>query len=238
MQHIMKKLILILLVFSLKGFSQDPRLFDNTWYLHDLVINGTSNVPPINNEIPFVPAEFFVDGVIYTGMCEEGGAGELEYIGTTEFDILYLHFFTGGCHQNHPYNQNYSGLYIGFWGSLGDNNPTPYEIIEAGQIRTLTITASNGDYAMYKNEVPLSITEFSNSEILIYPTLVKTSFYISSGSTNEIQKITIHNIFGQTILTSNYPQSEIDVSNLPTGIYFVSLQDYSDRITTHKIIKL
>ncbi|MCF6308379.1 MAG: hypothetical protein L3J09_10525 [Flavobacteriaceae bacterium] len=97
----MKKLLsILLLVISVLSYSQDIRLFEHTWYLHDLVINGESNVPPINDEIPYVPADFFENGEIYTGMCEEGGAGQLEYFGTSEFDVLEMVFLLGGCRAN------------------------------------------------------------------------------------------------------------------------------------------
>src|SRR5690606_6156686 len=192
--------------------------------------------PPVNNEIPYVSADFFADGVIYTGMCDEGGAGQLDYIGTTEFELLDIAFLTGGCHQNYPYNQQYSGLYQSFWGSLIEE-AIPYEIIENGTYRTLTITHPNDNYALFANEIPLSINDHSIPQFLIAPTLVESAFTIHSGSNIEIQKITIYNIYGQITYSANRHQTEIDVSHLQAGVYFVSLQDSIDRITTIKIVK-
>ena len=51
-------------------------------------------------------------------MCEETGTGELEYIGTTEFDVLTINFLTGGCEENQPHNQQYSSLYQSFWSNF------------------------------------------------------------------------------------------------------------------------
>jgi len=232
----MKKLIVILLAIGFQGYPQDSRLLEQTWYLHDLVINGTSNVPPVNNEIPFVPADFYADGVLYTGMCKEGGAGQLEYSGATEFELLDIAFLTGGCHQNHPYNQQYSGLYQSFWGSLYEE-AIPYEIFENGTYRTLTITNPNGNYALFANEVPLSISDNPIPQFLIVPTLVESTFTVHSVSNIEIQKITIYNIYGQITYSTNRHQTKIDVSHLPAGVYFVSLEDTVHRITTIKIVK-
>ncbi|MEX0995558.1 MAG: T9SS type A sorting domain-containing protein [Flavobacteriaceae bacterium] len=233
----MKKLIIFLLLLGFNGFSQDDRLFENIWYLHDLVIDGESNIPPVNNEIPFVPADFNENGDLYTGICDEEGIVNLEYIGTTAFEVLDAAFFTGGCHQNYPFNQKYSGLYQGFWGSLWGIGAIPYEIVENGTYRILTVTNPNGDYALFANEIPLSINDFSGAEFLIYPTLVQNSFTIYSRSNIEIQKITIYNLFGQNAFTPSLQQSEIDISHLKSGIYFVSVQDTSNQMTTIKIVK-
>ena len=67
--------------------AQDPQLFENTWYLHDLIIGGQSNVPPINNEIPFVPADFIEPDLFETGMCGSLGSGTILYSGTNEFNF-------------------------------------------------------------------------------------------------------------------------------------------------------
>ncbi len=92
----MKKILtLFTIIISTTSFAQDSRLFENIWYLHDLVINGTSNIPPINNEIPFVPAEFIEPDEFRTGMCEAGGLGQILYNGTAEFTFEFLAFLTG-----------------------------------------------------------------------------------------------------------------------------------------------
>jgi hypothetical protein len=232
----MKKLIIILLFFSLKGYSQDIRLFEHIWYLHDLVIDGDSNVPPINNEIPFVPAYFDENG-IETGMCDEQGGASLEYIGTTAFEIISGGFLAGGCYQNEPYNQMYSSLYIGFWGNLS-GDIVFYEIIEDESNRTLIVTGSNGDQAIYGDEVLLSGEEFHITDFSVYPIPVKNNLNIHYRSVDEIQSIRVFNTFGQTVLIINRKQSEIDVTKLPTGMYFVSLQDNAGNISTKKFIKI
>jgi hypothetical protein len=231
-------LIISLSLFSLQAFSQDTRLFEQTWYLHDLVIDGESNIPPINNEIPFIPAEFFETGELFTGMCEETGYGELEYFETTEFEILNIAFLAGDCYTNWPINQQYSGLYQGFWELLQDGIVT-YQIIDDGQLRTLIVTGVNNDYAVYRNEkLVLSLEDISKSEFLIYPTIVRTNFKINYNPDSEIQKITIYDAIGQMVSTIVNQDSEIDVSNLLSGIYFVVIQTNEGNITTKKIIKL
>src|SRR5690606_15208757 len=183
MQYIMRNLIIIFIgLFSIQASAQDVRIFENTWYLHDLVMNGESNVPPINNEIPYVAADFLNNGELHTGMCEEEGFGTLEYFGTSEFEVTELNFLAGGCQQNNPFNQIYSGKYISFWSSLINAENVSYEIIDNGQNSTLTITGLNGDYAIYGNEIPLSVNNASKPQFSIHPTIVKTSFNIKYSS--------------------------------------------------------
>lgn len=229
--------MIFMTLLSIQAFSQDVRIFENTWYLHNLVINGESNIPPINNEIPFVPADFIQDGDILTGMCQEFGFGELEYFGSTEFRVLELNFLAGGCQQNFPVNQNYSSLYISFWGSMGLEN-TSYEIIIDGPNRTLIVNSQNDDYAIFKNEVPLAINDFSQSKFSIFPTVVKTSFTIQNKSFNKIRKILIYNSNGQLVKNYNKLSTEIDISNLSKGLYLVSIHSDDSNVETKKIIKL
>jgi len=179
--HLYLKLFSIVVLLPSFGsvglYAQNPDLFDYTWYLHNLVIDNISNIPPINNEIPFVPAEFFETGTLFTGMCENGGSGELQYIGTNEFLVLEMNFLQGECFHNLPFNQDYSNLYQNFWSPLAGSGTVFYEIIEEGDVLTLTIISPNDDFAVYKNEAPLSINDFSNSKFLIYPNPVNNSSF-------------------------------------------------------------
>ena len=231
----MRNLIIIFIgLFSNQALTQDIRIFDNSWYLHDLVINGANNVPPINNEIPYVAAEFFNNGELNTGMCQEIGIGTLQYSGSSQFQVINLNFLAGGCQQNMPFNQSYSSLYINFWSA----NNFSYEIIDNGLNSTLTITDSNGDYAIYENKILLSVNNTSKLKFSIYPTIVKTSFNINYDSSNKILKLRIYNSFGKMVAAFEKIESNIDISNLPTGMYLVSIEFNDYNIETKKIIKL
>lgn len=215
-------------------YAQNPDLFENTWYLHNLVIDGDSYIPPVNDEIPFVPADFYENGIINTGMCEESGTGELEYIGTTEFDVLNMAFLTGGCYQNHPHNQEYSGLYQQFWSNLLYS----YEITKDGQNRTLIITSPNGDYAIFGNEAPLSIDDFTDSKFLIYPNPVKETVNINNSS-NQTVTVTIYDVSGKKLQTHTLKNkvSTINVKALRKGLYFVVFENEAGERSSERFIK-
>ncbi len=215
-------------------YAQNPDLFENTWYLHNLVIDGDSNIPPINDEIPFVPADFYENGVINTGMCEETGTGELEYIGTTEFDVLTINFLTGGCEENQPHNQQYSSLYQSFWSNLLYS----YEITKDGQNRTLIITSPNGDYAIFGNEAPLSIDDFTDSKFLIYPNPVKETVNINNSS-NQTVTVTIYDVSGKKLQSHVLESSKetINVKPLKAGLYFVVFENEAGERSSERFVK-
>jgi len=63
----------------------------------------------------------------------------------------------------------------------------------------------------------------NNHSILIYPNPTSTSLTITSP--NKITSIAISNLLGQTVFTNKYniEQVQVDVSNLPSSIYFVKI---------------
>lgn len=231
----MKKLIVFFLLLSLKGFSQDPRLFEHIWYLHDLVIDGVSNIPPINSETPYVDADFYESGELSTGVCgEEYGSGRLEYIGTNEFLVLEMNFLAGVCYYLD--NREYSSLYQSFW--VWSEVAIPYQIIEDGQIRTLIITNSNDDYAVFGNERPLSMVDFSSSNFLIYPNPVKEVLQITSTS-NQLITAKIYDINGKLLQSHSLEigLSAIDVKALNQGLYFVVFKSKTGERVSKKFVK-
>ncbi len=235
----MKKLCtLLLIIISLQVFSQDLRLFENTWYLHDLVIDDVSNVPPVNDEIPFVAADFFENGDIETGMCQESGAGELEYIDESQFNILSMGFLQGGCSQNAPFNQTYSGLYQIFWGHSADDIVN-YEIIDDGQSRNLIITSSNNDRAIYRNEL-LSINDFKQNSFSIFPNPVEDLIYVQNKNDVIISKIRVLDLNGRLVQLKEQIVSDnltINVQKLNKGFYFISLENEENQMLFLKFIK-
>lgn len=219
-------------------YAQDPQLFENLWYLHDLNIDSESHIPPINTEIPFVAAEFFEDGTLYTEICDYGGAGMLEYIGFDEFSILEMNFLQGGCHTNYPTNEDYAGLYLNFWYSVGDEIAS-YQITINGEIRTLIITSINSDFAVFKNEILLSIDSFSNSKFLIYPNPAQETLFIDNNFNQQVSA-KIYDVSGKLLhnLLIETELSQIDVKQLQAGLYFIVFESQTGERFSKKFVKL
>ena len=54
-------IFLVLAITYFSGYGQDPLLFEQDWYLHDLVIDGESTPPPSNDEVEYIPLNFYSD---------------------------------------------------------------------------------------------------------------------------------------------------------------------------------
>ena len=229
-------LLFFFLTTSLLSFSQDTRLFENTWYLHNLIIDGVDNIPPVNDEIPYVAANFTEPDLFSTGMCESGGGGQVVYNGTTEFTFLELIFLTGGCYENFPYNENFNQLYVGQYWFASDQNPYSYTITEIGSDRTLSILNSNGDEAIFGNEL-LSTISFDNESFSIYPNPTNEFVHIEA---KDLKAITIFNSLGKQSSfkeLSGERTTNIDVSNLAKGVYTVVISTSSRQVVKKLIIK-
>jgi len=242
------KFVFLLFLFSSLGgaggslYAQDPQLFQNTWYLHELVIDGISNIPPINDEIPFIPAQFYENGILDTGMCKNTGSGDLEYIGADGFLVLEMVFLQGEWNENIPFNQDFSNLYQNFWSPLVGSGTIIYDITEEGNTLSLTITSPNGDYAIYENEAPLSIDSFSNFEFIFYPNPVIEILNVKKMN-NTISDVffSIHNIQGKLVKFESIEEVNtnisLNVSHLKSGLYFLTISKKNGDKQTLKLIK-
>jgi hypothetical protein len=92
----------------------------------------------------------------------------------------------------------------------------------------------------YSNIVKLYFGEDSNQTIDIFPNPVKDEinihFYSAMDNTGIL---TVTNLMGNVLMKESHlnPQMKLNISNLPSGIYFMNVT-CQNRTTTHKIIKL
>jgi hypothetical protein len=171
-------------------------------------------------------------------MCQEQGTGELEYIDESKFNILSIGFLAGGCSQNVPFNQMYSGLYQVFWG-FPSEDIVNYEIIDDGQNLSLIITGSNNDQAIYGSGL-LSVNDFNLGGFSIAPNPVEDFIYIQKESGLELSKIRIFDLNGRLIKLKDQNTSDnltINVQNLNKGIYFISLENEANRSIFMRFVK-
>jgi hypothetical protein len=68
----MKTFITIfILALSTNAFAQDPQLFENDWYLQNVIIDGQDNFPPSNDDVPFITITFIQNNsFISTYVCD------------------------------------------------------------------------------------------------------------------------------------------------------------------------
>jgi 1,4-alpha-glucan branching enzyme len=109
---------------------------------------------------------------------------------------------------------------------------------------TSTFTLNPGEYRMYSDkELPAfkdlatSYSSYSPESIMkFYPNPVSGNLYIESA--NQIQKVVLFSMDGKTLFQSDARQnfSNIDLSNLKSGIYIVKVLT-DDQVFTQKIVK-
>jgi gluconolactonase len=114
--------------------------------------------------------------------------------------------------------------------------------------KTLYITARTNLYSIDLNYPGFAVSRGSNPNRVnsisyqpldkLYPNPVKDKFTIELTALKEKTKLSIFNINGQEVMEQQITdiKTEIDVSNLPTGLYFLRLKN-CNLIETGKIVK-
>ena len=230
-----------LLTFSICS-AQDSRLFENTWYLHNVIIDGQSSAPPSNSELPFIPLEFFENGSddFTTSVCNSF-SGTLIYNGNQIFSIQDYALTLIFCDLQE--NTIFEGIYLSIFFDPNIQEPYSepffYTIVVNGNERTLTIENLNGDQAIYGNNI-LSNEDIEISEFSIYPNPVKNVLFLSSPVDTESLKTKIFNIEGKLLSAQNLElekQVSIDISTLSNGIYFLNIEDGKGNSEMKKFLK-
>ncbi|TYC11303.1 T9SS type A sorting domain-containing protein [Bizionia gelidisalsuginis] len=81
----------------------------------------------------------------------------------------------------------------------------------------------------------LSVDEFSSKDIVVYPNPTKEEIFVKNHNLSDT-KVIIHNINGQRVFNFKKEKNSINIKNLPTGTYILTLQQGA-KLYQHKIIK-
>lgn len=219
--------------------AQDPQLFENDWYLQNVIIDGQDNFPPSNDDVPFITITFIQNNFFISTYVCDALEGTVVYT-NSEFLFDSWSMTLGGCFG--PFAQEntlFQGIYLDtyFVGNIDD--PFSYNIIDESNSKTLVITSSSGDEAIYSNQL-LSKNNFKISKFSIHPNPAKNELFITSKNTTQNLKVKIFNIEGKLLYTQNLEienQNSFDVSSLTSGIYFLNIEDENGNSTIKKFIK-
>ncbi len=232
----MKTFITIfILALSTTAFAQDPQLFENEWYLQNVIIDGQDNFPPSNDELSYVPAIFTQDG-FFTSVCNE-------LTGFIEYEINSFSFpqplETTFIDCQFQVNEDFEVIYFNYYYS-GPGNLYNYTITtDSNENKTLVVISNTGDQAIYGDHI-LSIEDFYDPQFTIHPNPAQNELLITAQNTTENLKIKIFNIEGKLLSAQSITlqdQKAIDVSQLLSGIYFLNIEDENGNTTTKKFIK-
>ncbi len=133
-----------------------------------------------------------------------------------------------GLNLANGHNSEFTNLYI-----YGNDNLSCIEVDDAAWADANWTSWQHKDpWASYSEDCILEIKD-DKSILGLYPNPVNDALYIELGENTEVQ---IKNLMGETLITYNTEKgvNTIDVSNLPSSIYFVSIAHKTDQ----KFIKL
>lgn len=231
----MKELLYILLFnISAISFAQDPQLFENDWYLYEVLSNDLGTLydvslidPPISPNLS-ISEDLTFNG---EGACNTFN-GAYELLPSNELSPINFTATTNDCgiQQHNSFENEYFGFIGGGYS---------YAITEDIDGKVLTLESPLMGYAVFKS-YPLSISNFKKNEFQLYPNPAKEKLFISATNTAGNLKVKIFNTAGKLLSTQKLElenQSYIAISQLATGIYFLNIHDENGNTTIKKFIK-
>lgn len=137
------------------------------------------------------------------------------------------------------YTQIYTDTY-----SLGtiDYDVETYAWYKAGyhgalaSVTSLTTFQGTQMYSEYMEVSTLGVEENTIKSVLVYPNPVSNELNIQLNDT-EIASISILDLNGNTVKIVTKSYTQIDVSELNSGLYFVAVKDMNGAVSTTKFIK-
>ncbi|HIB38237.1 T9SS type A sorting domain-containing protein [Mesonia sp.] len=229
----MKKIFtLITILIGLNSYAQQEDLMEQVWILSELNISNSEITIPVDSEIEEVILYFDTNQNLTTEVCDYLQSGFGFAIDETSLYIPELYQSFGDC--NSTENNIFQGNYFSFF-TQSSNALFSYEIVNNGNISTLTITAENGDYAIYNSQV-LSTETILKDQFSIYPNPTTERFQIDKLHNQLIREINVFSIDGKLVKNFRQHKSFYDISQLSNGIYFLSININGKNIVK-KIIK-
>ncbi|WP_186987780.1 T9SS type A sorting domain-containing protein [Constantimarinum furrinae] len=232
-----KFLLIILLIFIYnKGKSQDLQLFENTWYLQNLIINGSNNIPPSNTEVPHITVNFNQPDGFETFTCDllDG----ILIHNNSEFLIDSWAMTLFNCIN--PINKNFQIIYLDDFFVSNIDDPFGYEIInESNGSKTLIIVNVQGDQAFYNTEL-LSIKDISFDTFSIFPNPTSNEVIVQSLQGLNIESLQIVDVNGKLLFsrsTMNSDKTLINIENLKSGLYFIIIENENQKRIAKKLVK-
>lgn len=239
----MKNLLyIVVLTFSCKLIAQDPQLFDNTWFLAELELGSEVIIPNTPSLDPLVTFNIGTNILEASdSSCIGGYGGEIESYNTTlGFTLAFFEFSPIGIDCENEDQFNFIEVHSSFYIDLPSSpplNPFNYEITEESGIITLTITNGNNDTAIYRN-VPLSLEENELDNLKVIYNAQNETLLLTGYILEPTIKVAIYNLAGQQQETSDFTNgTSINVKNLPTGIYLITLRNTNGQKVTRKFVK-
>jgi heat shock protein HslJ len=228
---------LLAIILFQANYAQNPQLFENTWYLQNLVIDGENILPPSNDEVQFVDLKIYENEMLLeTNVCNNA-SGVVTVTNSNFIFIDGLAITLSDC--DNQTNTLFEGIYFGFFlANLTD--PFNYSVNDNGNGDfNLIITSISGNQAIYGNNF-LSIEAFQSSQFTIHPNPAKNELFLTSKYSSGNLTLKIFNIEGKLLSTQTITlekKTTIAISNLKSGSYFLNIEDENGNTEVKRFLK-
>jgi len=242
-------LLIALLVTGL-GYAQiHSSLYDNTWYLNSIEIDGVSYSAPANAEVPFITLDISETNPNFlTSICNDG-FGDIEAVDPLDsfrfpngLDVTLLE-----CED--PDNVIFENLYFNefYLNNIDETFYYHFYIIDSeGPSYGLSIywgpNQNQSNWAHYFDTVVLSVPTTQLPYVSVFPNPVTETLNIKF--LNEIAfpvQVSLIDTAGKLLLSNNLGEAvdnfQMDMKNVPSGLYFVQVVDDKGKRLVKKIIK-
>jgi len=79
------------------------------------------------------------------------------------------------------------------------------------------------DQVVFSEDCSLGLETFLENKIILYPNPAKETLFIENNSTYKLIYLKIYDITGKLVLHQDFQNNKIDISNLKTGLFFISI---------------
>ncbi|NND61678.1 MAG: T9SS type A sorting domain-containing protein [Flavobacteriaceae bacterium] len=220
----MKRLLLYsgLCFITLNLYAQDPILTKNNWYIEYLEIGGTVHPSPISGGIGIIDPNLVFENNQAYAVVDPFSDSFFSDVDHHPSDPVFTFFNMGitlpGCQAHCEFAATYFDLLVGDF----IENTFEYNVVDnTDGSKTLTITDTNGDFAVFNDFPPLGLEDFALNKIQIYPNPVSDELFVSSEIF--IHEIMVIDLTGREVLKQISNSFFIDVSSLSEGIYVLKV---------------
>ncbi len=240
-----KVLLLMALLTSIVGYSQlDPNIYAMPWFLSSIQIDGVTYFAPANSEVEFVRLDVSESSPNFvTAVCSsaEGDIESVEPFSTFRFPSgLNITLVT--CMDGD--NEIFQGRYFEdfFLANIDGEFEYGISVIDSSiPTYALDIWWGDGNWATFYDKV-LSVPSNELGTIALYPNPVDDVLNLRFVSEmNFPLKVSMIDTSGRLFLSENLEESvnrhQLDVQDLPNGLYFVQIEDEFGRKTVKRIVR-
>ena len=159
--------------------------------------------------------------------------------------VNYLQsLFTYNANNNliSEFGQSWNGnAWVNYWQYLYnydvDNFPQSYSYKD-WNITGTKVTSGDSAYYYYHTVLGINDLMAQNGNLTVYPNPASTQITIETSTSPAQSQLSIMNLNGEALITRQItePKTQIDISSLPNGVYFVRVTN-DKTIVTGKIIK-